>query len=255
MITVENVHNYIRVIGEFEYEAKMFYIPKNTGRFDIVSNENFEIYSGDYEDRQHLGNYENISIITRDLIGTAIETPFSSFFEANEWFSTYLSGTSIISTVPSTLYAEQAISMFLSDTDGSENMNIDGSVISVDFYLEAIYLSFLERSFIGLKDGTQDFISSNFGAISGGLINGVDIIILSNGIEIPITNWKTNYDISLTMYDFYSPYKDGAYVGRWTFSKDNGKPYAIRPSDRFIIRIQDDLTGLDYFKFRVKGYL
>ena len=82
MVTVENVNNYIRIIGTFDNVAKLFYIPKNTGRFDVVLNENFEIYTGDWENRKHLGNYENISLITRDVLGVAIETPFSSFFEA-----------------------------------------------------------------------------------------------------------------------------------------------------------------------------
>ena len=157
--------------------------------------------------------------------------------------------------LPVILYPEYALSKFLTDTGGSEDMNVDGSTTPVDFYSEAVVLSFLERSFMGLKDGLTDFTSSNFGAINGGLTNGVDIIIKSDGVELPIANWKTNYDISLTMYDFYSPFKDGAYVGRWTFSKDNGNPYAMRPGDRFIVRINDNLTGLDFFKFRVKGHL
>ena len=115
-------------------------------------------------------------------------------------------------------------------------------------------MNFVERGFIALKDGVADFVSTNFAAISGGLTNGVDFIIESNGVEILIANCKTNFDISLTMYDFFNPFKDGAYIGRWTFSKDAKEPYAIRAGDKVIMRINDNLTALDLFNFNIKGY-
>jgi len=409
MITVESVNNYIRVIGTFDNVAKLFFIPKNTGRFDVVSNENFETYTGDWENRKHLGPYTNISLITRDGAGVAIEIPFTSFYEANEWFSKYLSGTPIVTTdgaisvqnplptdgdsvyckdidqnrsnvynfsgnicipfedlhtivkdvtsdslkkyfvhfnrpvvtfalglgnaegvnnpdapdfsnvkiiglnsgetetilidestdntkytsrqfqftpvglnairfefhtidgvgitnisvqksilatvrnLPTVLYAEQSVNTRLFN-GASYDMTVDGSGTPIDFIYEATQLTFLERTFIVLTDGLTEFTSSKFGALNA-LTNGVEILIVSDGIEYPLALWKTNLDISLTMYDFTNPFKNGAYVGRWTFSKDTGEPYALRPGDKFITRIQDNLTGLDLFEQVLKGHL
>ena len=164
---------------------------------------------------------------------------------------------SILATVrnlPTVLYAEQGLSALLLN-GASPDMNVNGSVTPVDFEFEATVLSFIERSFIALTNGLTEHTSSNFGAINGGLTNGVDVIILSDGVEIPIANWKTNIDIPLTMYDYNNPFKDGAYAGRWTFSRDTGEPYALRPGDKVVLRIQDDLTGLDLFQFRIKGHI
>ena len=156
-------------------------------------------------------------------------------------------------SLTSVSFVENAVWRFLENT-GSRDMDVDGSGTPIDFIAASSALSFLERSFIALKDGTGDFVSTNFGSISGGLTNGVDVIIESDGVEYLLANWKTNYDIALSMYDFMSPFKDGAYIGRWTFSKDTGQPYAMRPGDKFIIRINDNLTGLDLFQFQLKGH-
>lgn len=156
--------------------------------------------------------------------------------------------------LPTVLYAEQGINTRLFD-DASFDMAVDGSTTPVDFIFTAVVLSFIERTMVVITDGLTDFTSSNFGAISGGLANGVEILIDSDGVEIPLALWKTNLDISLTMFDFTNPFKNGAYVGRWTFSKDTGEPYALRPDDKFIVRIQDDLTGLDLFEQVIKGHI
>ena len=403
MVTVENVNNYIRIIGTFDNVAKLFYIPKNTGRFDVVLNENFEIYTGDWENRKHLGNYENISLITRDVLGAAIETPFSSFNEANEWFSKYLSGTPIatgeggvsvqnplpvdgdsvyckdidvsrsdigsftgsvcdpfsdlhsenvdnsannpksilihfnrtivatlvgigsseggtfsnvkvigilsgnietvlsdhsgdsilkttqafsfpnaglnavriefhtvnqisitniyipkirvVATIPQTsiIYGTSYKSPYMLN-GGSQDMAVDGSIIPVDFsyIVSGFSPGRWVRNFFDLQDGTQDFQPENFGAIVGGLDNGVQIISLKDGIETIMETWKTNMDISMTCYDFNSPYKAGAYIGRWTITSDLGGAITMFPGDGIIIRIPDDLTGLDAFRFRAK---
>lgn len=139
--------------------------------------------------------------------------------------------------------------------DNSPDMNVNGSITPVDFEYEvpAGKILKLRRTFLALKDGVSDFTSTNFGAISGGLTNGVDVLITHLGVEYLLTTWKTNYDISLTMYDFYSPYKDGAYAGRWSFEKDTGEPFTLEQGDKIIARIKDDLTGTDIFQQSIKG--
>lgn len=137
----------------------------------------------------------------------------------------------------------------------NDNMNVDGSGESVnfDYTVPSNKIVDLRRSFVELTDGQTDFISSNFGAI-GPLEKGVDIkLVKADSTEFVIRNWKTNIDISKTMFDFYNPFKDGAYVGRWTFARDVGGFITLKPGEKVRFTINDDLTGLDSFTFDLKG--
>lgn len=137
---------------------------------------------------------------------------------------------------------------------GSQDMTVDGSIIPIDFVytVSGLTRALWQRSFIDLTDGTQNFNSENFGAITGGLLNGVDIIVNKSGIETVLENWKTNMDISMTCYDFSSPYRQGEYIGRWTITSDMGSPITLFNGDQIILRVRDNLTSLDSFRFRVK---
>jgi len=152
----------------------------------------------------------------------------------------------------SIVYADSYGSPYLLN-GGSDSMKVDGSGSPIDFEYEITGSSSakLYRSFIDLSDGAQNFNPDNFGALTA-LTNGVDIIVVKDGFEIIIENWKTNMDISMTMYDFTSPFKLGAYIGRWTIGKDVGSPLTLFPGDKIIVRIKDDLTGLDSFRLRLK---
>lgn len=162
-----------------------------------------------------------------------------------------------VSVAQSIAFASNSLASLLKNplNADSPDMNVDGSGTPVDFVYEVPLGKTLklERSFLAMKDGVSDFTSTNFGAISGSLTNGVDIIITHLGAEYLLATWKTNFDISLTMYDFFNPYKDGAYAGRWTFSKDVGNPFTLEQGDKIIIRIKDDLTALDLFQMSIKG--
>jgi hypothetical protein len=139
--------------------------------------------------------------------------------------------------------------------NGSQSMTVDGSVTPVDFTYQITGFSNARwvRNFIDLEDGNVDFVPENFGAISGGLANGVDVIVEKDGVEYIIENWKTNMDISMTCYDFSSPYRTGSYIGRWTITSDlGGTPITLFPDDILIVRINDNLEGLDDFRFRAK---
>lgn len=162
---------------------------------------------------------------------------------------------SVISTIPETAitYAASYKSPYMLN-GASDDMTIDGSVTPVDFIytITGFAPARWYRSFIDLQDGIQDFQPDNFGAITNGLINGVEVIIQKDGIEYIIETWNTNMDISMTCFDFSSPYKAGAYIGRWTITSDIGNPITLFPDDQIIIRINDNLTGLDSFRFRAK---
>lgn len=138
---------------------------------------------------------------------------------------------------------------------GSQDMAVDGSVTPVDFVYEITGASpgRWVRNFIDLQDGNQTFLPENFGAITGSLTNGVDIIAEKDGIEYLLENWKTNMDISMTCYDFTQPYRSGAYIGRWTITNDTGgSPITFFPGDKLIVRIKDNLIPLELFRFRAK---
>lgn len=137
----------------------------------------------------------------------------------------------------------------------NENMNVDGSIapVNFDYTVPANKVVDLRRSFIELTDGVIEFTSSNFGA-RGALENGVDIkLVKADSTEIIIRNWKKNIDISKTMFDFYNPFKDGSYVGRWTFARDVGGFLTLKPGEKVRFTINDDLTGVDSFTFDLKG--
>lgn len=137
---------------------------------------------------------------------------------------------------------------------GSQDMNVNGSVTPIDFIyqVEGTSPTYWHRSFIDLRDGNNAFYPDDFGEIATGLINGVDIIIEKDGVEFLLENWKTNMDISMSCYDFTPPYITGAYIGRWTISSDLGSPLTLFSGDKIICRINDNLTGLTKFRFRVK---
>jgi hypothetical protein len=137
----------------------------------------------------------------------------------------------------------------------SQDMNVLGSGgAPVDFEYEITGIASAKwfRSFIDLADGAQAFQPEDFGAIPAGLTNGVQIISVKDGVETVLETWKTNMDISMTMFDFESPYKVGAYIGRWTMASDIGGPMTFFPSDKIIARVQDDLTTIESFRLRLK---
>lgn len=154
------------------------------------------------------------------------------------------------------VFADAYNGVFLKNV-ASDDMVVDGTLGSpIDFKYTLIGLArgLWNRSFIELTDGTQNFNSSNFGAIVGGLANGVQVIVKRNGIEKIIETWKTNMDISLTMFDFNSPYRQGEYIGRWTLPSDLGAPITLFDGDEIILRVRDLLStlGLESFRFKIK---
>lgn len=149
-------------------------------------------------------------------------------------------------------YATSYKSPYLLNT-GSQAMNVNGSITPVDFEYEITGSTTARwyRSFIDLQDGTQNFDPENFAAITA-LTNGVDIIVVKDGVETVLENWKKNMDISMTMYNFDSPFKIGAYIGRWTINSDIGSPITLFPGDKIIARVRDNLTSIDAFRIRLK---
>lgn len=116
----------------------------------------------------------------------------------------------------------------------------------------------LTRGLLVIEDGSVAFSPGNFGAIAGALANGVEISYTNKAKgKVIIDTWKTNRQIRDTMFDFDQTFKaDGVYTGRWTFSKDLGsRGLMLYAGDKFEIKIQDNLSSLDYLSFKLKGNL
>lgn len=148
------------------------------------------------------------------------------------------------------------LSVFLRSSSGAKDMAVNGAtpvnygyVVPSGFKVSAI------RSFITIEDGGSEFIPSNFGAIAGSLSNGILVSVTSNGVIYILENWTNNRELRNTMFDFDTEFRvAGAYVGRWTFSKDfGGEGFTLNAGDSFNITIQDNLLALDYLSFRLKG--
>jgi len=160
-----------------------------------------------------------------------------------------------IALVQNTTDEDNYFSQFLLET-ATKDMAVDGTTPKVYRYTVPASTEIrLTRSMITIEDGASAFNPANFGAIAGSLANGVEVSITPlGGAKVILETWLNNREIRNCFFDFDQSFKaDGAYVGRWTFTKDlNGLIY-LTAGDVFDITIQDNLSGLDYMSFRIKG--
>lgn len=145
--------------------------------------------------------------------------------------------------------------------DGSTiDMAVDGSstAVTYGYTVGGFQKLLLTRGMLVIEDSNVAFSPGNFGAIAGALANGVEISYTTKAKgKITIDIWKTNRQIRDTMFDFDQTFKsDGVYTGRWTFSKDlSSQGILLHAGDKFEIKIRDNLAGLDYLSFKLKGAL
>lgn len=136
----------------------------------------------------------------------------------------------------------------------SESLAVNGSVTPVNFdftpasgetwYIETI-------GFFLQDNGTTS--PTNFGSISGGLTNGVDVIIKSKGVEYTFTNLKTNIDLAMCFRDnYFVPGTAGLFETNDIAISETilRNPVVLQnsTSDFIRFRIQDNLTSLDQFR-------
>ena len=164
-----------------------------------------------------------------------IDNVLSESFDEAEYLSTYLLDTAAI------------------------DMAVDGTTpVTYKYTVPAGKIFYIKRGFLVLEDGNVAFIPGNFGALGAAITNGVSVgITPSGGARVEIENWKTNRQIRDTMFDFNTEFRvDGAYVGRWSFTKDmTFSGVVLTAGDIFDFVIQDNLLGLDYLSFKLKGIL
>jgi hypothetical protein len=145
--------------------------------------------------------------------------------------------------------------------DGStRDMAVDGSTTAVEYAYTVPAGNVLMATMVNIdiEDGTNAFDPEKFGAIGGGLSNGVEISITPSGESKQVIELiKTNRELGTLFYDLVGFFKkDGDYIGRWSLARDVGcKGYYLDEGDKFSVLIQDDLSGMDYLSFKLKGLL
>ena len=140
---------------------------------------------------------------------------------------------------------------------GTKDMAVDGTTpVEYSYTVPTGKVLKVARCFITMEDGAASFSPGNFGAIAGDLTNGVEVSVTSSGAsKVVLELWHNNREVRNTMFDFDTQFKvAGAYIGRWTFSKDlaNGG-LILTAGDKISIIIQDNLSLLDHLSFRIKG--
>lgn len=143
---------------------------------------------------------------------------------------------------------------------GSQLMPVNGSVTPVNFdfspgsgetwYLESLILFLLDS-------GTTS--QNNFGAISGNLAKGLQILIRSGGVEYTVANIKDNTDIiKVFPHGPIIPPTSGfiemsdAYKGCLEFK--NPIRIANATSDYVRVKVRDNLTAIDQLEVMYKAW-
>lgn len=146
----------------------------------------------------------------------------------------------------------------LLNESSSASMNVNGSSVNVnfDFSPASGEIWFIEAIQLFIQDnGTT--LATSFGAISGGLTNGVQILVKTKSTEYEISNLKNNIDINMVFKN--EPQIPGTFglfessdifVGELAFRV----PIVLKGDlgDQIRIKIRDNLTGLDHFRARAK---
>lgn len=146
----------------------------------------------------------------------------------------------------------------------NKSMDVNGSGTAQDFTAGpgAGEIWYIQEITLFLEDpGTMD--AGDFGSISGGLSNGLQLLIDVDGTEYEIANFEDNMDLEtgFARIPFTGFGEDGAngwmneddvFSGKWKFYP----PISLvgDDDDQFIARVRDNLTGLSELEMRVIGY-
>ncbi len=95
MTYLEIINNFIKISGANGNPDANDYVPRNSGRFECINNE-FALFTGDFQSRNRIGTFENVSRIIRDSGGSPIITVFSSKEELELYL---MKNTGVVSNV------------------------------------------------------------------------------------------------------------------------------------------------------------
>lgn len=153
---------------------------------------------------------------------------------------------------------------YLTNSAGSSNLNIDGSVTAVDFSIDSdiTVTKWITGFDVLFEDGQLDMSTTEFrrfGDAAVTLTNGILIFAEQSGVTTNIS-----VDPIQIMGDFFN-YAD-SYVNlinaiaantdflKWTFMLDKPIVIPAGSQDRFVFRIRDNLTAMNSFKVIARGY-
>ena len=143
------------------------------------------------------------------------------------------------------------------ENGGSDEINVDGSGTPVSFTATpaANKNLIVYRLILVMEDASMSWVK--FGGLSS-LTNGVLIKVTEDGVERNIVTdpIKSNRDYVWNAYDVEIDNATTAVLRmRWTFQKA-GTVLTLKDafSDNLKIVIQDNLTGISYFKATAQGY-
>ena len=172
--------------------------------------------------------------------------------------ATDASGDFTLSPMPSKKVIYKIVNLL---NGSSKNMTVNGSTTPIDFDFApaANEVFYLDSIAMFLADnGVANY--DRFGIISGGLSNGIDILIKNNGSEQLVANIKDNADIIKFFDTNFAPPgtggfmdEDDLYSGRMNFEipiKLDGAN-----GDYVRVRIKDDLTEVDALEFAMRAWM
>lgn len=143
---------------------------------------------------------------------------------------------------------------------GTYNLNGDYSSAPTDFYYQATSKYYIQTLLISISD-TTNFNQTDYGGIASGTItNGVKLFIKPNGLsEIPLLSgvaFKYNYEwLQVTPHTLLTQFAGTPQTLSINFdiTTDYGMPITMDIGDRFIIRLNDNFTGLINHTFGLRG--
>ena len=164
----------------------------------------------------------------------------TTVFSQNQLFFQYLTqagdGTGVKDAIGD--YSAGATTWYLQPSAG-ETLSLDTLLISI------------------ADNGTFD--GTDYGAIGGGLTNGLDILVSTGGVEQSIlggNKLKNNFQ----MIAFGAMAQDVNLAGDQQvlqtcchFHADHGRPLVLFGTDRLAIVLNDDFTGLTLHRFHARG--
>lgn len=145
--------------------------------------------------------------------------------------------------------------------DGTGTFNLIGNYSSVatDFWYEASSKYIVSSVILAISDSSS-FNQGDYGAIPGGLTNGVGFFIqFAGGPEVRLVhpeNIKHNYEwLAITKDTTLTNFAGNAQtlVINFDVVGDFGMPLTMNKGDRFILRLNDDLTGLIFHTCGLRG--
>lgn len=154
-----------------------------------------------------------------------------------------------ISPIPATAIAPQT-KFFLNGS--AYNMNVNGSVTPQIFTIAppAGEIWYCEHCTFGLDDGGGCPMTA-YGAIAGGITNGVKFDLIKDTTTYEIRNLKNNGDVSLAFNFAVGTFENGkfgalanGFLAKMVFATNLGLDGDA--GDKLQVTIRDDLTGLTF---------